>query len=87
MGSLMRIVKYLAWLTQFGLSVIAPLLLCVLGSVWLRSRFDLGGWIVVVGIFLGIGGAASGLWSSLKQISRQAGQEDPKKPTSFNDHL
>ena len=87
MGSLMRIVKYLAWLTQFGLSVVAPLLLCVLGSVWLRNRFDVGGWIVVVGIFLGIGGAVSGLWSSLKQINREAKQEDKKDSISFNDHL
>ncbi len=87
MGSLMRIVKYLAWLTQFGLSVVAPLLLCVLGSVWLRNRFDVGGWIVVVGIFLGIGGAVSGLCSSLKQINREAKQDDKKRSISFNDHL
>ena len=87
MSSLMRIVKCLAWLTQFGLSVVAPLLLCVLGSVWLRNRFDIGGWIVVAGIFLGIGGAVSGLWSSLKQINREAKQDDKKQSISFNDHL
>ncbi len=87
MNSLIRIAKYLAWLTQFGLSVVMPLLLCVLGSLWLRSRFSLGSWIVVVGILLGIGGAASGLWSSLKQINRAARQEDKEQTISFNDHL
>ena len=48
---------------------------------------NVGGWIVPVGIFLGIGGAVSGLWSSLKTMQRQAGEDEKEEPpVSFNDH-
>ena len=33
----MRTVRELVWLTQLGLSIVCPLLLCLLGAVWLRK--------------------------------------------------
>lgn len=81
-----KALRNLAWLTQLGLSVAAPPVLCIAGACWLRNRFSLGGWIVAAGVLLGVGGAVSGLWTSLKKMQRQAGEEDPKPPSSFNDH-
>ena len=35
--------RHLVWLTQFGLSVVLPPVLFLLGAVWLRKQFGLGG--------------------------------------------
>lgn len=58
-----------------------------LGALWLRDHFGLGGWIMLAGVLLGVGGAVSGLCSSLKTMQRQAGEDEEKDPpVSFNDH-
>lgn len=80
------ILSAIVWLTQFGLSVVGPVALCVWGSVWLRDRFDLGSWVVIVGVVLGIGGSVSALWSSLKAMERQSKDEDRDSGAGFNDH-
>ena len=50
MKGLCDVARHLVWLTQFGLSVVVPPTLCIAGSVWLRHRFTLGGWVVAVGV-------------------------------------
>ena len=60
------LVKVLALLTQLGLSIAFPLAGFVVGAVWLRSRYQLGVWILILGVILGFAGAAHGLWSTLK---------------------
>ena len=46
----MKNLNMLVWLTQLGLSVAGPLAGFILLAVWLRQRFELGGWVLVVGI-------------------------------------
>jgi hypothetical protein len=75
------------FLTQLGLSVALPLGGFIFLGIWLRQRFDLGVWVVLAGIFLGIVSAVDGLRVSLKAMARMT--EDKKKdppPVSFNDH-
>ena len=79
----------LIWMTQLGISVAVPLALCTLGAVWLRNRFDLGPWILILGIGLGFYLAIDGMRTSLKAMDRMGkgskkDQEPP--PVSFNDH-
>ena len=45
------IIKNVSMLTQFGLSLLTPLLLCLGICWWLSNRFDLGGWIYLPGFF------------------------------------
>ena len=81
--------RHLVWLTQFGLSVVLPPVLFLLGAVWLRKQFGLGGWVILVGFALGMVAAIGSLRSSLKAIERQ-GRAPKKKqeppPISFNQH-
>lgn len=79
----------LVWLTQLGLSTAGPLVGFVWLAVWLRNRFDLGLWVVLLGVGLGIYGAVDGLRSSLRTLEKlsRKGQEEKDQPSvSFNDH-
>lgn len=85
----MRGLQLLVWLTQLGFSVAFPLVGSTLLSLWLRQRFDLGIWVLIVGIVLGIAGAVDGFRVSLKAMEKIAkdkpGNQDPPG-VSFNDH-
>ena len=78
--------KNIVWLTQLGLSVAAPIVLCVWLTVWLRDRFALGGWVVVIGVVLGVGAAFVSLWQSLREMDRQAKEDDGDHGVGFNEH-
>lgn len=88
MKDLYDIARHLVWITQFGLSIAVPPLVCIFLAVFLQRSFSLGGWIVGAGIALGALGAAGGLRSSLKMIERQGRGENEKKPqpVSFDRH-
>lgn len=84
----MKELSLLVWLTQFGLSVAAPLIGYPLLALWLENRFGWGRWIFWVGLFLGVVSAFSGLRSSvaaLNRISRDRKKED-EPPVSFSEH-
>lgn len=83
----MKNLNLLVWLTQLGLSVALPPAVFIWLGVWLRDRFGLGKWVVIVGIVVGVVCAIDGLRTSLKAMQRMTGdkkQEPP--PISFNDH-
>ena len=84
----MKNVNLLIWLTQLGFSVAAPLGGFIWLGVWLRSRYDLGVWVVLVGVFVGIVCAVDGLRSSLRAMERMGKpKEEEPAPVSFNDHV
>ncbi|MBR4889024.1 MAG: AtpZ/AtpI family protein [Clostridia bacterium] len=86
----MRTLRLLTWLTQLGMSVVAPLVVCVWAAVFLRGYFNLGDWVVLVGVVFGIGSALSGFRNSLYLMRREAEAGDKEKdppPTAFNDHI
>ena len=84
----MKFISLLMWVGQFGLSAIFPTVCFLLAAVWLRSRFGLGMWIVVVfgilGILTSVSSARSCLRSMRKAAEEAAGKQ--QHPVSFNDH-
>jgi uncharacterized membrane protein len=83
----MKNLSLLVWLTQLGMSVALPLAGFVWLAVWLRQRFDLGVWVIVIGVVVGLICAADGLRSSLKAMERMSREKKEKEPpVSFNDH-
>ena len=67
----------LALLTQLGLSIVIPPLLCLFAADWLRNRLDLGLWIMVAALVLGLGGAAVNFWRFWKTIEKRGNR--PRK--------
>lgn len=84
----MKDISLIVWLTQFSMSVVAPLVCAPLLAVWLRNQFGWGQWVIWVGVAIGAVCAVDGLRTSLKLMSRLSKRKkDPEPPpVSFNDH-
>lgn len=83
----MKNLHLLTWLTQLGLSTAVPLAGFVIAAVWLRNRYNLGLWVIFVGIGLGLVSAIDGFVRNLKalnRLSKDEKKEDP--PVSFGEH-
>ena len=83
----MKNVNLLVWVTQLGLSTAVPLAGFVVLAVWLKNRYDLGVWVVLVGIGLGLFCAIDGFIRNLKvlnELSKDKEEKDP--PVSFGEH-
>ncbi|MEG0339027.1 MAG: AtpZ/AtpI family protein [Oscillospiraceae bacterium] len=70
--------KNIVYLTQVGFSVAFPLIICLIGAGYLRDRFALGDWVMLLGIVLGLGSAAESFYTFLKYVERQ-GKKPPRK--------
>jgi len=79
------IFRHLTMLSQIGLSLAAPLLICILLCNWLCNRFSMAGWIYLPGFFFGLGGSAATAWKVYLAIMKQ---ENTKRKTDvgFNEH-
>lgn len=67
-------VENLALLTQLGLSIAVPPLLCLYGAGWVRNRFGLGLWIMILALLLGLGSSMSNVYRFWKQIQHRGNQ-------------
>ena len=85
----MKNLKLLLWVTQFGLSILMPPCLLLWLAVWLRSRYNLGLWIVaalgVLGLLIAFSTAKANL-RAMRKDAEEVGREE-KPPIAFNDHL
>lgn len=82
----MKNVSMLVWFTQLGLSVALPPAGFILLAIWLRDSCNWGGWVLWVGIALGVICAFDGLRTSLRAMERMSRKDKEEKPVSFNEH-
>lgn len=73
-GNKSKPLKALAYLTQLGLNIVTPLILCILAASWLKARFGFGNKIMLAGVIIG---AASGYYTLFKFI--KAVNKDERK--------
>ena len=69
-----------AWLTQFGLNMVSPIIIAIIIASWLRNKFSLGDWVMLLAIILGVGASAVSMLSFIKTVQREnGGKSDDKK--------
>ena len=68
--------KNLPMITQFGLSLVTPPLLCRFGAGWLKREYGVGDWIVPVAVVLALSGIVSAFGNFFRYMLRQAEQEE-----------
>ena len=66
----------LAMITQFGIGTITPMLLCIFAALWLKDRFALGDWVVLIGVIMGIGSGFLSMMKMIRQMSELSKKED-----------
>ena len=86
MGKYVKVMRYLVWLTQLGLSAAVPLVGFILLGSWLHNSRGWGLWVMIAGIVLGLLGAVGSLLNSFKLFERLLRSEEKKPPLGFNRH-
>ncbi len=87
----MKELNMLVWITQLGMGVAMPLVGFIWLGIWLKNRFSLGAWCVILFCVIGLITAFDGLKVSLKTMERldKSKKKNKKKEitgVSFNDH-
>ena len=86
MRGYVKVLRYLVWLTQLGLTVAVPLVGFILLGAWLHNSRGWGGWTVLVGIALGLLGAAGGLINSFRTLNMMLKQDETPARKGYNRH-
>ena len=91
-----EIIKNLSLLTQLGLSLLTPTLLCLAICYFLQTKLGVGMWVYLPGFFFGLGGSFTVAKNFYSMIERKQTKEDvrrgirrekKKNGTSFNSHF
>ena len=79
-GNKYKSLRAAAWLTQFGLNMVSPIILALLLAAWLKNKFSLGNWIIILAVIFGVGAAFTSMFSFIKFVQREnGGRNDDKK--------
>lgn len=83
---LRNILRQISMLSQLGISLVVPILICVLFCSWLTTSRGVGGWVFIPGMIFGLGASfMTGYKFYLSEINRQK-KDKTKHPVSFNRH-
>ncbi len=86
MKDLTKFTKQIIMLSQFGLSIIMPLLLSLFLSWLCVEKLHWGGWIYIPGFFFGLGGSAMTAWKMYLSVQKDLEKQSKDKKIAFNDH-
>lgn len=62
----------------FGIATVTPLVACVLFTVWLNGHYDIGEWVVVLGIVCGLISSGCGAYRQVKAYLATEKRRDAK---------
>ncbi len=79
-----EILQGLTYITQLGLSVATPPVVCVLAAIWAQRRWELGDWIVPVGLLAGVISGACSFVSFLRAARAKAEKKEEHDESGQN---
>lgn len=62
-----------AHITQFGLSMVSPIILCIVVALWLRNSFGTGDWVMLLAIALGVMSSVVNMITFIKTVQKEIG--------------
>ncbi len=68
--------KAVSHITQFGLDMVTPIVLCTVIAVWLKNKFYIGNWIVIVAIIIGVACMILNLTKFVNTVNKEMGGKD-----------
>ncbi len=84
MSELARVFRNFSLVGQLGVSLVTPLLMCLLGAYWLNVRAGAPLWIYIPAWILGLGGSFMTAWKIYRAAVHKSKKEKPR--TAFNRH-
>ena len=75
----------LVWLTQLGLNMLLPLVMCLGGAWWAVNSWSWPEWVFLPAILLGLAAGAQNFWYFAKEHMDRTKKEKPKR-VGFNSH-
>lgn len=80
------LLKNLTLLSQLGLSLVMPLLICMGICYLLTSRLGAGSWVYILGFFFGLGGSGMTAYKTYLAVMKKEEKKDGEKRAAFNSH-
>lgn len=75
--TLRALARNLPLVTQFGLSLVLPPILCFFqGARWVMDRFGLGSWVLLIAVLLALASIVSAFAQFFRYMLRQAEEEE-----------
>lgn len=68
MKDLMKVARLIALYGQLGFTIVTPPVAMAIFCAWLQRRFGLGGWVMLLGLFLGLTASASGVYRFYRRV-------------------
>lgn len=68
-----RYMRAAGHITQFGLDMVTPVVLCTIIAVWLKNKLSLGSWVVIVAIIAGVAVSALNMFKFIKTVEKEMG--------------
>lgn len=85
----MKFLSLIMWVTQFGVSLVFPMLVFLWLGVWLQDKYGFGVWIIllcgVIGFLTSVSTAKS-CWRSMQKEAFGTGDQDEPPTVAFNNH-
>lgn len=82
-----EIARNFSLVAQFGLTLLMPLLMCLLACWFITDRLGVGSWFYIVGFFFGLGGSFMSAYKFFISVTSKADKDTDRKKINFNSHM
>ena len=82
-----KILQNITLISQLGLSLLMPLLICMFACYWLNTRAGVPAWIYIPGMILGLGSSGMTAYKTYLSVMRREKKTDhSEQGPAFNEH-